>query len=122
MRAVAKRSKVRKHPIESRRVISSPFALTLDGQLLINTAECEGRSLEGRPMFTGALVSPDEAQITRSYAGDAIAGAASKIAANMPVVEERSSAPKRETTTASAAKPARSSTPRRARGKQAGEG
>jgi hypothetical protein len=53
--------------------------------MLINAAECEGRSLEGRAVFTGVLVTKPEARIVRKAVDDTVCERVSKIAGKMPV-------------------------------------
>jgi hypothetical protein len=74
-------SKQSKRP---RRVITAPFAVTSDGQMLINAAECEGRDLEGRAVFTGVLITTPESRVVRKAVNDTVCERMSKIAGKMP--------------------------------------
>ena len=65
--------------------LSVPFAITSDGRLVINVTECEGRSLEGREMFTGAVLNEKEARAALGRITNGIADAAAWIAGEMPV-------------------------------------
>jgi hypothetical protein len=86
MKKVANSAKSSKRPRHHHGKVTAPFALTSDGELLINASECEGRSLEGRAIFTGVAVSRSEARFTLQRVDDSVADTASKIAASMPVV------------------------------------
>lgn len=101
MRTLAKRAKSSKQSVQPQPAITAPFAITPDGQVLINAAECEGRSLEGRAQFVGVLMSRKEERFTRKVVDDAVFDAASKIAARMPM----KTAPKVGTKAKSASKP-----------------
>jgi hypothetical protein len=102
MGTVSKRSKSSKGPQQTRTRITAPFAVTSDGQLLINVAECDGRSLEGRVLFTGVVMSKGEAARARKVVSDAVFDASSQIAARMP---PRKAAGKRRLKARPASKP-----------------
>ena len=87
MTTLAKTAKSRKQSIHPQSAIIAPFAMTPDGQVFINAAECSGRDLDGRPQFIGVLMSRKEARFARKVVDDAVFAAASKIAARMPVKE-----------------------------------
>ena len=69
-------------------VTNAPLAMTSNGILLINVIECDGRDLEGRERFVGVAATAKEALSVHRAADDAFCAAASKIAANLPLVKE----------------------------------
>jgi hypothetical protein len=84
-KVAANRKTSTKQSNRPRPVITAPFAMTSDGQMLINAAECEGRDLEGRPLFTGVLITKPEGRIVRKAVDDPVWEKVSKIAGMMPV-------------------------------------
>jgi hypothetical protein len=74
--------------------VTAPFAITSDGQVLLNVAECAGRDIGTRATFTGVLVAKPEAQLALKTVGDAAADTASKIAASLPIKIENPAAAK----------------------------
>jgi hypothetical protein len=87
MKKVANSKKSRKHskpasaPPSAR--ISAPFALTSDGQVLMNVTACDGRHLKGRIRFEGVLMTPDEATLARETLTNAVFDAAGKVGGMM---------------------------------------
>ncbi|HLM74000.1 MAG TPA: hypothetical protein VK459_14945 [Polyangiaceae bacterium] len=59
--------------------ISAPFALTTDGQVLMNVADCKEHHLEGRARFEGVLMTREEATLARETIDHAIFDAAAKV-------------------------------------------
>jgi hypothetical protein len=90
-----KRGKSLAKSVPTATTMTAPFAITSDGQVLLNVAECEGRDLGTGATFVGVLVSKPEAQFAMKTAGDAAAATASKIEASLPVRNEKPAAKRR---------------------------
>ena len=84
-KVAGKQAKSSKQSDQGQPAVTTPFAFTPDGQVFINAAECIDRDLEGRPQFVGVLMSRKEARFARKVVDNAVADAASKIAARMPL-------------------------------------
>jgi len=87
MKKVANPKKSRKHLKPSSAPppapITAPFALTSDGQVLMNVTACDERHLKGRARFEAILMTPDEATLARETVTNAIFDAAAKVGGQM---------------------------------------
>lgn len=107
MKKVANSAKSSKRPRHQKGKVTAPFALTSNGELLINISECEGRSLEGRAIFTGVTVSRSESRFVVQRVDDGMADAASTIAGRIPAAPDRSAPQSRPLSNTEADPPAR---------------
>lgn len=85
MRTLAKQAKRSKRATKPRPTIKAPFALTSDGQVLINVAHCKERNLDGRAAFNGVLLSKSEMQFAKWRSENALVDIAAHIAGMMPI-------------------------------------
>lgn len=68
-----------------RQVLSTPFAATCDGRLLLNAADCGGYDLRGREVFRGVVLTKAEVRtVFQVLGGGPLAEVASKIICKLP--------------------------------------
>lgn len=78
-------STVRSRRRRRREVLSTPFAATCDGRLLLNAADCGGYDIRGREVFRGVVLTKAEMRtVFQVLGGGPLAEAASKILAKWP--------------------------------------